>query len=269
MPDSYAGIILVGGESKRYGRPKALVEINGKTFLELVFDALSELTNRIYVSYTFKTPVKALELTERLGGRLVEDKDLPCNGPPRGLSSILPETESDWYWIVAVDYPFIESSILRKLSDIALTTKADAITPLLEKGYPAVTLGFVNKDALKALYNSCKAKAILTRTTDLYRGARHSIYVGWTILSASSKPFANVNTADQLLNNVEREPVLDLIIGNNKTYLKAINSLVNGEQNLASVYFAQESEEYRMLGLNLLSTHAWRDAVKLGMSRKD
>ncbi|MEB3798744.1 MAG: NTP transferase domain-containing protein [Desulfurococcales archaeon] len=265
MSGSYAGIILVGGESKRYGRPKALVEVNGKTFLELVFNELLELTDRIYVSYTSKTPDKALELAESLGGRLVGDKDLPCTGPPRGLSSISLETGSDWFWVVAVDYPFIKSSVLRKLSDIALTTKADAVTPLLEKGYPAVTLGFVSKDALKALYNSCKAKAALTRTTDLYRGARYSIYVGWTILSASSKPFANVNTADQLLNNAEREPVLDLVISNNKTYRKAIDSLVNREPGLASLYFAQESEEYGMLGLNLLSIHAWRDAVKLGI----
>jgi len=263
MSRNYAGIILVGGESKRYGRPKALVEINGKTFLELVFDELSELTDRIYVSYTSKTPVKALELAETLGAVLVRDKNLPCSGPPRGLSSISLETVSEWYWIVAVDYPFVKSSILRKLSDIALTTKADAVTPILEKGYPAVTLGFVSKAALKTLYNSCKAKADLTRTTDLYRGARHSIYVGWTVLSASSKPFANVNTSDQLLNSVEKEPVLDLVIGSNKTYLRAINSLVKQKPGLASLYFAQESEEYGMLGLNLLSVHAWKDAVKI------
>ncbi len=266
MSGSYAGIILVGGESKRYGRPKALVEINGKTFLELVFDALSKLTDRIYVSYTSKTPVKALELAERLGGRLVGDKDLPCTGPPRGLSSISLETKSDWYWIVAVDYPFITSHVLRRLLGIAKKTKVSAVTPLLEKGYPAVTLGFINREALMSLYNTCRIKKVLTRTTDLYRGAKQSIYVGWSILSPVYTPFKNVNNEELLMDTTVREQIYDVAVGKNGTYLNAIQSIVKGERMLAAVYFMIESEEYRSLGLDLMSRHAWRDAVNLGFN---
>ena len=263
MPGSNAGIILVGGESKRYGRPKALVRTRGKTFLELVFNELSKLTDHIYVSYSSKTPVEALELAESLGGKLVRDRDLPCSGPPKGLASISIEADDDWYWIVAVDYPFIESRILRKLSELALKVKVEAITPLLERGYPAVTLGFVSRSALENLYGSCKVKGALTRTTDLYRGARHTLYIGWTMLSFSYAPFANVNTPDQLSGEIGKEQVLEAVLGGNKTYLKAIKALVEGKTSIASLYFAHESEEYSMLGLNLLSLHAWKDAVKL------
>jgi molybdopterin-guanine dinucleotide biosynthesis protein A len=263
--DDIAGIILVGGTSKRYGKPKALERINKMTFLEIVFRELSELTNDIIVSYSDKTPKKVIDLAVQLGGNLVKDKDLPCNGPPKGLSSIA-ATESlkhKSYWIVAVDYPYIKADILEKIAEISDKTGVDAVSPLLPGGYPAVTIGYVKHRALETLLNSCRNRKQLTRTTDLYRGAEYSLYPGWSLLSDSYKPFINVNNPEVLTKNQHAPREHGIILSDGKLFLRALNYLGENELVYAAYTYMAESEQYEALGITLFSLHARKDANRI------
>jgi molybdopterin-guanine dinucleotide biosynthesis protein A len=263
--DDNAGIILVGGLSKRYGKPKALEKIDGKTFFEIVFHELSLLTDEILVSYSDKTPKEVLELADRLGGTIVKDRDLPCYGPPRGLSSIAANESlrHESYWIVAVDYPYINASILGKLAEISRETGVDAVSPLLPGGYPAVTIGYIKYSSLEALLKSCINRRDLTRTTDLYRGSRYSMYIGWSILSDSFKPFVNVNNPE-MLSGIPIAPMEHkIVVSDGKLFLRALDYIIRHELVNAAYTYMAESEQYEALGLTLLSIHARKDTSRL------
>lgn len=45
----WAGVILAGGESSRFGEPKAFVRYNGKYFYEYSLQALVPFTNQVVI----------------------------------------------------------------------------------------------------------------------------------------------------------------------------------------------------------------------------
>ncbi|MCE4615138.1 MAG: NTP transferase domain-containing protein [Desulfurococcales archaeon] len=264
-----AGIILVGGSSERYGRPKALEKIEGKTFLERVFKELSELTSSILISYSERTPREAVELAVQLGGNLVKDQELPCSGPPRGLSSIMSlDPIYTSYWIVAVDYPYIKADTLSRLAEIADKTGVEALSPLLPGGYPAVTVGYVKGNALQAIRDSCITRRHLTRTTDLYRGAGISMYPEWSYFTDSYKEFLNVN--DPGMHNIRVSPPIQeqLILGQGNFFSKALSYIKGKKYLTARVMYIVESEQYKSLGLTLFSIHARKDAHRVAELEK-
>jgi len=263
--DDVAGIILVGGASKRYGKPKALEEIDGKTFLERIYKELSELTSAIFISYSGKTPEKVIELAINLGGKLIKDNNLPCTGPPRGLSSIASSSmnRSNYYWITAVDYPYIKADTLGKMAETAEKTGVEALTPLLPGGYIAVTLGYVKYSALQKLRESCSIRKHLTRTTDIYRGAKTSLYPDWSYFSTEFTEFLNVNTPNQQKQHVPIPSRQTSILSNGDLFSKSLFYIEKGKYREAGILYLSESEQYYSLGLTLLSIHARKDAQRI------
>ncbi|MCE4606518.1 MAG: NTP transferase domain-containing protein [Desulfurococcales archaeon] len=263
--DDAAGIILVGGASKRYGKPKALEIINGKTFLERVFKELSQLTNSVFVSYSEKTPEEALDLAVQLGGKPVKDKDLPCNGPPRGLSSITTDIvhKYRYFWIVAVDYPYIKADTLGKIAEMAEETSVEALSPLLQEGYPAVTLGYVRNSVLQTLKESCILRKHLTRTTDMYRGAKNTIYPDWSHFSSTYIEFLNMNTTDSNQTRISTPSRTKIILSKGDLFLESLTQIRNKNYYQASILYLMESEQYESLELFLLSIHARKDAQRV------
>ncbi|MEB3755573.1 MAG: NTP transferase domain-containing protein [Desulfurococcales archaeon] len=260
-----AGIILVGGASKRYGKPKALEEIDGKTFLERIFKELSEFTNKIFISYSKKTPRKVMELAIRLGGDLIEDKNLPCTGPPRGVSSIslYSINTHKYYFIVAVDYPYIKADTLGKMAEFLEKMGVAALTPLLPDGYLAVTLGYIRGETIKAMRQSCYLRKHLTRMTDIYRGAESAVYLDWLYLSKNIKEFFNINTPIFQAYHPPQFIQKRIILSQGHLFLESLDYIKHGEYRKASILYLQESEHYEILGLPLLTVHAKRDAQKV------
>src|SRR5262245_66652886 len=76
-PDLCA-VILAGGESRRMGRNKALVEVGGRPLITRVAEQASHLTNQVFLSANDATPYRFLGLPAR--------HDLyPGQGPLCGL----------------------------------------------------------------------------------------------------------------------------------------------------------------------------------------
>lgn len=103
------GLILAGGQSRRYGSDKALAMAGGVPFVRLVCDALAAHAATVLVA-TGPTarayPVPARVVTDRVAD----------GGPLAGLCAGLAAAATPWLLAVAVDLP-------------ALT--ADALVPLL------------------------------------------------------------------------------------------------------------------------------------------
>ncbi|WP_139488559.1 molybdenum cofactor guanylyltransferase [Brevibacillus dissolubilis] len=133
------GIILAGGQSRRFGRPKALAEYNGKFFYEYAVEALEPHVERILL-------VSQPELTQRYDGdarlTVIEDEpDVRGNGPLAGLYSAMryvggePATDNsgeaskqEWYAVLACDMPQVTADVMGKMAEMARIAKFTGIS---------------------------------------------------------------------------------------------------------------------------------------------
>src|SRR5207244_13346329 len=58
--DGITALVLAGGESRRFGRPKALIDVGGKPMVRCVVDAIGPLAGELVVSVATSEMVSAL-----------------------------------------------------------------------------------------------------------------------------------------------------------------------------------------------------------------
>lgn len=103
------GVVLVGGKSRRMGRPKALLQVAGKTSIEHVVDALKPLADSIVLAGD-------AEGLESLGLPSVADSR-PGAGPLAGMEAALAAHGRERNVIVACDMPCVTPALFRRLLD--------------------------------------------------------------------------------------------------------------------------------------------------------
>ena len=119
-------LVLVGGKSKRMGRSKALLEMNGKTALERVVSVVAPFADRVVLGGSGPVPDSLVEL-ERLD-------DAPgVEGPLAGiLAAIRREPEARWL-VLPCDLPLIQPDAVKWL--LAQSCAGfDAVFPRLDAG---------------------------------------------------------------------------------------------------------------------------------------
>jgi len=107
-----AGLILIGGDSTRMGRPKALVEMRGIPLWQRAVDTLGPFVNDIL----FLGEVPGFE--PPVGTRLVKDAR-PGQGPLGGLLAGLSGSGYEHHLLLGVDYPLIRGAFIERLLDSA------------------------------------------------------------------------------------------------------------------------------------------------------
>ncbi len=101
------GILLAGGESRRFGAPKALARLDGATFLERIAAALQPHAGTLLVSVR-RDGAGVLEAALPSGARCVEDLR-PGAGPLAGVEAALQGVTTPVALVVACDYPFLRA----------------------------------------------------------------------------------------------------------------------------------------------------------------
>ncbi len=101
------GIVLAGGQSRRMGVDKALVELNGKTLMEHSISILQELTPAIIIS-------SGNPQVHFFGFPVIEDV-YPHIGPVAGLYSALNASLSEHNIVLPCDTPHVGVSLYEKL----------------------------------------------------------------------------------------------------------------------------------------------------------
>jgi len=125
------GAVLAGGQSRRMGRDKALLEINGKPFVRHVADILAALCSPVVIigigPERFETP----------GYRLFDDLVPQC-GPLGGIHSALSHSSTENVLIAACDLPLISVEAIRYLlqqrtadKEISIVHHGTFVQPLL------------------------------------------------------------------------------------------------------------------------------------------
>jgi molybdopterin-guanine dinucleotide biosynthesis protein A len=125
------GYVLAGGGSTRFGRDKALAEIDGKSMLLRMCELLRGLGGEVRV---VTAPGKHAELgVTRLADRW------PGEGPLGGILTALRATDEtgdspQWNLIVGCDMPFLTREWLDYLVERSMASRAEVVVPRSANG---------------------------------------------------------------------------------------------------------------------------------------
>ena len=164
-----AAILLAGGESRRMGRPKLTLELEGETLLTRAVYKAQEVADVTVVVVGAYAALYRRE-AEACGARVVENPDwLEGLGSSvrTGVTALPPDTEAAL--LVLPDQPFVPVTHLRAL----IKTHRDSSIPLILSRYDDGALGvptLVHRslfERARALRGSCGAKALLKFTDEV------------------------------------------------------------------------------------------------------
>jgi molybdopterin-guanine dinucleotide biosynthesis protein A len=99
------GVLLVGGESRRMGRNKAFLEIEGQTLLERSLQVLDRVCAEVFISCRENT------MYQDFGFKTIPDL-IKGQGPMAGLYAALQQANYEYMFIVACDMPFLNAEAI-------------------------------------------------------------------------------------------------------------------------------------------------------------
>ena len=103
-------IILTGGESRRMGTDKGVLEVSNTTFFNQVLKVANQLSNQVFVSVGNHNQ-EHYQNTEAIVVPDVVSK----KGPMGGIVSVLPQITHNWFFVVSVDTPMVTVDMLEEL----------------------------------------------------------------------------------------------------------------------------------------------------------
>jgi molybdopterin-guanine dinucleotide biosynthesis protein A len=188
LSSTVSGIILAGGQSRRMGRDKALIDFQGKPIIAHVIATLRTLSQDVVVVSNRSTRY------DPLGARVAADYDPPC-GPLGGIAAGLQAMDSELAIVVACDMPFLNVSLLRWL--IGQAEGYDAVVPQTGDEY----------EPLHAIYRRTCYNPIVRR---IEQGDRRVISffadvrlrtikeAAWRAIDPAGRSLVNLNTPGDL-----------------------------------------------------------------------
>lgn len=118
-PNEICGIILAGGESKRMGRDKTILQYKGQSLVERMVQTLLPFCKNILISSN-------TQLHAGLGYELVPDI-IPSKGPIGGIYSCLKSTPCLYNMVLPADVPLVSAGLICFLIENAHPQKISAI----------------------------------------------------------------------------------------------------------------------------------------------
>jgi molybdopterin-guanine dinucleotide biosynthesis protein A len=128
MKPSYTGIILAGGENKRFnGNEKAFIQINGHAIISHLIQTFHNLFDDIIV--VTNSPVPFLDWDVRIV------KDIfPVRSSLTGIHAGLFYIQTPYAFIAACDTPFLHQSLVKRILQ-TIQPEDDVIIPRTQAGY--------------------------------------------------------------------------------------------------------------------------------------
>ncbi|WP_096270117.1 molybdenum cofactor guanylyltransferase [Paucisalibacillus globulus] len=109
-----AGIVLAGGQSRRFGTPKAFALLEGIPFYKYSINVMKPFVKSIVLVSNndivdeFKHEIPNLKL-------IVDDPLYAGLGPLAGIYSGMDSVEAEWYLISPIDVPFMDELVYKTL----------------------------------------------------------------------------------------------------------------------------------------------------------
>lgn len=125
MDESISGFILAGGASRRMGTDKALLKLDGETFVERIAREVGQVTDSL--TLVGNQPIPGLGLKQ------LTDV-FPNWGALGGVHTALSACTGNWALIVACDFPLVTAALFRRLLDFR--EGHEAVVPIQDDGIP-------------------------------------------------------------------------------------------------------------------------------------
>jgi molybdopterin-guanine dinucleotide biosynthesis protein A len=149
-----SGIVLAGGASRRMGRDKRLLPIDGEPMLRRVVRSIASISDEVIVVTAPGRPLPEGVL-DGLDARVVSDGRSEA-GPLAGLEAGLRACRTDLAIVVAADMPWIDPGLLAGLLVRLADADADAVAVAGDRG----------PEPLLAAYRCGPVLASVTRLLD-------------------------------------------------------------------------------------------------------
>jgi molybdenum cofactor guanylyltransferase len=126
--ETVAGSILAGGKSIRMGYNKALLTMNGMSFIQRIAGTMQRVVSRVSIIASQADTYRFIRLP-------VYPDVYPGCGPMGGVHSALYHAETDSVFVSSCDIPFITDDVIRLIIDYG--QRHDAVVPLINgKSHP-------------------------------------------------------------------------------------------------------------------------------------
>ena len=186
------GIILAGGLSRRLDyKNKALLKIGGRSIIERIINALSEVTADILLITNSPDEFKHLEIP--MFGDII-----PGAGSLGGIYTGLKVSETYHHLIVACDMPFIRPPLLTFL--IQQSKGYDVVIPVTPDGHHP-TCAIYSRDCIKPIEAQIRSGNL--KISDFFRGVKTKRLDFNTLHDQYDQiMFFNINTKEDYLKAV-------------------------------------------------------------------
>lgn len=180
--------VQAGGQSRRMGRDKGLVELGGRPLISHVLERLRHLADDILVT------TNAPQDYAFLGVRLASDP-MPGAGALSGLATALEAARGECVMVIACDMPFVRTALMAYLLDLA--QEADVVIPR-RLGEFEPLLAVYRRTCLAAIQASLAAGQ--ARMISFFPSVRVRPVEAAELESVdpSGRSFFNINTPDDL-----------------------------------------------------------------------
>ncbi len=252
------GVVLGGGEGKRFGGDKLVALVNGHPSVTRVASVLRRAgAHFVYVLTRSEARCKLYRALAELDDCLY-DRPGRCKGPGFALAS-LASLSANYVLVAPGDAPWLSPSVYRNL--VGFLDDCDIAVPLHGNGFLETLVLAIRGSFLEKMRHIAEYMCALrgdTRPSDYVRFAHCSVLVGSSLLGVlSPSSFAHINTREALRTRNARNPlgekkVIELRSGG--LFLETIR-----DKDKFCEYLLREARTYIEKGLTHLARHARRD----------
>jgi molybdopterin-guanine dinucleotide biosynthesis protein A len=172
---SRAGFVLVGGDSARMGRDKALMPYGGTILVEWVAREVEAAAGSV-------TLVGPPELYRGLPYRVIPDLHAGC-GPLGGIEAALSASAAEWNLIVACDMPGASAPFLSALLEEAEASGAECLIPVSGPERPEPLCAVYHRECLPVITSALEknVRKVTYSLAGLRVAYRHVTMPGWAV----------------------------------------------------------------------------------------
>ena len=182
--------IIAGGQSRRMGRDKALVELGGKTLIERVIVRSAGLGQSETILITNK-PAQYAHLGLPMFRDILRDK-----GSLGGIYTALARAKSPDVLVLACDMPFVNKDLLQYMVE-QCRDEFDIVVPTVD-GYPQGLHAIYKKTCIAPIAAQLAANRLkIIRFYDQMR-VRYLDEADYGPFDPQGRSFANLNTPEEL-----------------------------------------------------------------------
>ncbi|MCG6550736.1 MAG: molybdenum cofactor guanylyltransferase [Candidatus Magnetominusculus sp. LBB02] len=186
--ENISGVVLAGGQNKRFPSLKAFIEIDGVAIIDRTLSLMAGLFDEIIISTN--QPEIFFPKCEVLIGDV-----LPERGPATGVLSCLMNIKNERAFFAACDMPFIDAELIELLA--LCPSEYDAVVPL-HMGRPEPLAAIYHKRIIpvlaKSIENGVKSLAAILKTINTKYVAENDVQK----TDPHGRGFININTPEDL-----------------------------------------------------------------------